>query len=51
MQIVGKNPSLLLKERSDMQNKRFLSEGEEFDWLELDTDLYHWTKSLRPVQV
>ncbi|XP_020549973.1 DAR GTPase 3, chloroplastic isoform X1 [Sesamum indicum] len=23
---------------------------EEFDWIELDADLYHWTKALRPVQ-
>lgn len=23
----------------------------ESDWVELDADLYHWTKALRPVQV
>ncbi|KAI7739494.1 hypothetical protein M8C21_009541, partial [Ambrosia artemisiifolia] len=23
---------------------------EEYDWADLETDLYHWTKSLRPVQ-
>lgn len=23
----------------------------ETDWVDLDTDLYHWTKALRPVQV
>lgn len=26
-------------------------EGENNLWSELDTDLYHWTKALRPVQV
>ena len=24
---------------------------EEYDWADLETDLYHWTKTLRPVQV
>lgn len=24
---------------------------EECDWVDLDADLYYWTKSLRPVQV
>lgn len=26
-------------------------QGESDHWSELDTDLYHWTKALRPVQV
>lgn len=26
-------------------------DSEEFDWAELERDLYHWTKVLRPVQV
>jgi hypothetical protein len=25
--------------------------GEETDWYDFETDLYHWTKPLRPVQV
>lgn len=24
---------------------------EEFDWVDLESDLHHWTKALRPVQV
>ena len=24
---------------------------EEYDWADLETDLYHWTKTLHPVQV
>lgn len=24
---------------------------EEMDWVDLDADLVHWTKSLRPIQV
>ncbi|XP_044480943.1 DAR GTPase 3, chloroplastic-like isoform X1 [Mangifera indica] len=28
----------------------FQSYDEEFDWVDLDADLYYWTKSLRPVQ-
>ena len=24
---------------------------DEYDWADLETDLYHWTKTLRPVQV
>ncbi|KAJ0597868.1 hypothetical protein HanHA89_Chr04g0159531 [Helianthus annuus] len=23
---------------------------EEYEWADLETDLYHWTKTLRPVQ-
>ena len=26
-------------------------DSEEFNWAELERDLYHWTKVLRPVQV
>ncbi|KAL2485867.1 DAR GTPase 3 [Abeliophyllum distichum] len=26
------------------------SVSEEFDWIDLEADLYHWTKTLRPVQ-
>lgn len=37
---------------SDMNSSNsMVSFEEEYDWADLETDLYHWTKSLRPVQV
>ncbi|KAL7590172.1 DAR GTPase 3, chloroplastic [Lactuca sativa] len=36
---------------SDMNSSNsMVSFEEEYDWADLETDLYHWTKSLRPVQ-
>ncbi|PON98378.1 GTP-binding protein, ribosome biogenesis [Trema orientale] len=46
IQIVGgKAPSLYVDESLNSFGSRV-----EDDWVDLDTDLYHWTKVLRPVQ-
>lgn len=48
LQIVGgKSPSLYVNENSS----NLYDSGVENDWVDLDMDLYHWTKALRPVQV
>ncbi|XP_047336804.1 DAR GTPase 3, chloroplastic [Impatiens glandulifera] len=51
IKIVGSNtsPGLHGIENSNMNNVFDLSR-EEDDWVSLEADLYHWTKSLRPVQ-
>ncbi|XP_024028408.1 DAR GTPase 3, chloroplastic isoform X2 [Morus notabilis] len=47
IQIVGgKSPSLYVNENSS----NLYDSGVENDWVDLDMDLYHWTKALRPVQ-
>lgn len=50
MQIVGgRNSGWYGNGNVDLGN---VSDSEqEFDWVDLDADLYHWTKGLRPVQV
>ncbi|KAF4369075.1 hypothetical protein CsatB_019456 [Cannabis sativa] len=46
IQIVGgKSPSFYIHESSNSHGSRV-----EDDWVDLETDLYHWTKTLRPVQ-
>lgn len=37
--------------RNSTSNDLLDAYGGENYWPDLDTDLYHWTKSLRPVQV
>lgn len=50
IQIVGgNNPGWYGNSNLHFSNT-FGSHEEEFDWSDLDNDLYHWTKTLRPVQ-
>ena len=47
LQIVGgKHSGLFVNEGLDSYGSLV-----ETDWVDLDADLYHWTKGLRPVQV
>lgn len=47
LQIVGgKNSGFHVNEGLDSYGSRV-----ETDWVDLDNDLHHWTKALRPVQV
>ncbi|KAJ0052273.1 hypothetical protein Pint_03329 [Pistacia integerrima] len=47
-QIVGGQK--LTRHGNSNSNGGFESYDEEFDWVDLDADLYYWTKPLRPVQ-
>ncbi|CAL5357512.1 unnamed protein product [Camellia sinensis] len=50
IQIVGgKNPGWYGNGGSNSSDPFDVNEGENY-WVDLDADLYHWTKSLRPVQ-
>lgn len=50
IQIVG-GKSASWYGNSDMNSSNsIVSFEDEYDWADLETDLYHWTKSLRPVQ-
>ncbi|XP_031263790.1 DAR GTPase 3, chloroplastic [Pistacia vera] len=48
IQIVGGQK--LIRHGNSNSNGGFESYDEEFDWVDLDADLYYWTKPLRPVQ-
>ncbi|KAK9162128.1 hypothetical protein Syun_003030 [Stephania yunnanensis] len=50
IQIVGGRPSDWSSKESSRCNDSFDEVEGESDWYDLDTDLYYWTKSLRPVQ-
>ncbi|KAL7226634.1 hypothetical protein ACSBR1_021682 [Camellia fascicularis] len=51
IQIVGgKNPGWYGNGGSNSSDPFDVNEGENY-WVDLDADLYHWTKSLRPVQM
>lgn len=51
LQIVGgKSHGRYLNGRVDF-NRTFEDPSEESQWTNLDADLYHWTKTLRPIQV
>ncbi|KAG8370721.1 hypothetical protein BUALT_Bualt13G0012800 [Buddleja alternifolia] len=50
LQIVGGKSLGWNGMESSNLNSTLDSEPEEFDWVELEADLYHWTKVLRPVQ-
>ncbi|KAG9444165.1 hypothetical protein H6P81_015505 [Aristolochia fimbriata] len=50
LQVGGKAPSWSQKEGNYPYNNVNGVELEEFDWVKLEADLYHWTKQLRPVQ-
>lgn len=50
IQIVGgRNPSRY-NNGNLLSSNIFEGREEEFDWIDLEADLYHWTKGLRPVQ-
>lgn len=49
MQVVGgKSPSWY---KTADSSSIYEDTGVESDWIDLQNDLYHWTKTLRPVQV
>ena len=51
LQIVGgKSHGQYVNEKVNT-NKTFEDSSEESLWTNLDADLYHWTKTLRPIQV
>lgn len=50
MQIVGGKPPSWRGNGIDYRHSFDSSDGET-DWIDLDADLYYWTRSLRPVQV
>ncbi|XP_057963700.1 DAR GTPase 3, chloroplastic isoform X2 [Malania oleifera] len=50
IQIVGEKYPTLYRNGNDSANKRFEGSQGETDWIDLDADLYYWTKALRPVQ-
>lgn len=51
MQIVGGNNASWYG-NSDMNSSNGINGfKDEYDWADLENDLYHWTKTLRPVQV
>lgn len=47
----GKAPSWDEKPSADIYTSISGDRHGENDWVDLESDLYHWTKSLRPVQV
>ncbi|XP_068663761.1 DAR GTPase 3, chloroplastic isoform X2 [Aristolochia californica] len=50
LQVGGKEPIWLQKEGIYPYDNPNGVDLEEFDWIKLEADLYHWTKQLRPVQ-
>lgn len=50
MQVVGGNTLKWRSEESLRSCDSLESTQQEYDWSDLENDLYHWTKQLRPVQ-
>lgn len=47
----GKAPSWYEQQSADIYTNVSGDLLDEHDWFDLENDIYHWTKSLRPVQV
>ena len=51
LQIVGGNTPSWYENGNGNPNSTLDGSQIESDWVDLDADLYYWTKALRPVQV